>query len=169
MRSRLATLLGVTMMFHQGRRQQRIGGAIRQFARTECAVLPTRAPKCPRCGGLGGAVILVASLLLPGCPVFSSDSTCWDDSDCAAGFACRRSDGHCVKQAAPERAACGSPDGCAVGETCASDATCVPGDCTFSGCVGGWRCDVLEGRWSCVEDGPAGGGAAGGAGAPGGG
>lgn len=50
----------------------------------------------------------------------------------------------------PARAACSAPEDCAVGETCGSNATCIPGDCTFSGCVGGWKCDVLEGRWSCI-------------------
>jgi len=162
----LATLLGVTMMFHWGRPQQRVGGAIRQFARTECASFPKRAPSRLR-GGLAGALIVVTGALLPGCPVFSSDSACWDDSDCAPGFACRNSDGQCAPENIPERAACSSPDDCALGETCASDATCVPGDCTFSGCVGGWKCDVLEGRWSCVPDDRAQGGAAGGAGAAG--
>lgn len=158
LRSRLATLLGVTMMFHRGRRQQRIGGAVGQFAHTECARLPKRAPSRLR-GGRAGALVLVASVLLPGCPVFSSDSACWDDSDCAPGFACRSSDGHCAPAHVPDRAACSSPDDCALGETCASNATCIPGDCTFSGCVGGWKCDVLEGRWSCVADEVAGGAA----------
>ena len=171
LRSRLATLLGVTMMFHRGRPQQRIGGAVRQFAHTECARFPKRAPNRLR-RGLAGVLMLVASVLVPGCPVFSSDSACWDDSDCAPGFVCRSGDGHCAPDPVPDRAACSSPDECALGETCASNATCVPGDCTFSGCVGGWKCDVLEGRWTCVADaqaegGTAGGAGAGGAGAPG--
>src|SRR6186713_190795 len=141
------------MLLSPVRSKQRFGGALRPSVRTGCA----RVPKC----AFSGAAVVVASLLVAGCPVFSSDSSCWSDDDCAPGFLCRRGDGRCFKQVVPERSACSSPDTCAVGETCASDATCVPGDCTFSGCISGWRCDVFDGRWSCVGQGQAGGGAAG--------
>src|SRR6186713_2118897 len=141
------------MLVSTAHSKQRFGGALRPSVRTEWARFQKRV--------LSGAAVVVASLLLAGCPVFSSDSSCWYHDDCAPGFLCRRSDGRCVKQVVHERAACTSPDACVVGETCAADGTCVPGDCTFSGCISGWRCDVFDGRWSCVDQGQAGGGAAG--------
>lgn len=89
-------------------------------------------------------------LLLTGCPLFPENG-CFTDRDCADGYACEARTGACVPEVRPARV-CGTPTDCDENETCGRNGLCSPGDCTFSGCVGGYRCAQDEGYWACVPD-----------------
>lgn len=112
-------------------------------------------------------LLSMSALWLPGCPIFASDNVCYYDGDCAPGYACQANEGRCVAETPIAPDPCATPGDCRPGETCSAKATCVPGDCTFSGCVDGWQCDVVDGRFTCVSDDLSRGGAAGAAGAAG--
>lgn len=101
----------------------------------------------------------VLAALLPGCPFFPENG-CFIDRDCAQGYACDARTGQCVAMR-PEGRSCQEPEDCTTNETCSRHGTCAPGDCTFSGCVEGYRCDGAEGVWACVVDGAGLGGSAG--------
>lgn len=98
-------------------------------------------------------------LLLAGCPLFPENG-CFADSDCAEGYACEARTGACVPEVRPKRV-CAAPTDCDENETCGRNGLCNPGDCTFSGCVGGYRCDQDDGYWACVPDDRGEGGSAG--------
>jgi hypothetical protein len=50
---------------------------------------------------------------------------------------------------------CGNPDDCGEGETCASDGTCLPGECDELGCVFGYVCDDTSAPPVCSPENPA--------------
>lgn len=110
---------------------------------------------------LGAALTLAASLSLPACPVNSHDG-CHRNSECAPGLSCERKSGICID---PTETAglCDEPGDCGVNETCSEDGQCEIGDCTFWGCVAGYRCAAPDGVWLCVQEEGAGGTGAGGA------
>ena len=112
-------------------------------------------------------LLLFAGITTQACPMFSDDAGCWYDGDCAPGFLCDRRNGTCFREPMVEPDSCSEPADCRVGETCSPDALCVPGDCTFSGCIAGWTCDVIDGRWGCRSETSAAGGMAGQAGSAG--
>jgi hypothetical protein len=107
-------------------------------------------------------VLLCAGLVLPGCPVFPENG-CLSDGDCAQGFACEARTGLCVPSERPARV-CSAPSHCGFNETCSLRGICVPGDCTFSGCVAGYTCDRDSGVWQCIASSSGVGGAGGGGG-----
>ncbi|MES1178452.1 MAG: hypothetical protein ABUL62_29290 [Myxococcales bacterium] len=115
------------------------------------------------------AVFLAALGALGGCPIYSHDDDgCWRDRDCAYGYLCDDSSGVCYLPGS-DNGRCGRPSDCGVNQTCSSSGLCVSGDCSFSGCVSGYRCDGSGPSWQCVSstggssNGDAGGGSAGGA------
>jgi len=112
-------------------------------------------------------LLLLAGLAAQACPMFSAEPDCWYDGDCAPGFLCDRRNGTCFPEPAVEREPCSEPADCRAGETCNPNAICVPGDCTFSGCITGYVCGVMDGRWSCLAKSGAAGGMGGQAGSPG--
>lgn len=125
------------------------------------------------------ATLLVASAMLAGCPIYPVDS-CYSSYDCPNGYTCDSYLGQCVAepgdddddddvsdpvpplpQPPPDRTdECSSPVDCAEGETCGEKGFCLPGDCTFWGCVSGFTCaESAEGKaFVCVEEGTGGGG-----------
>lgn len=126
------------------------------------------------------ATLLVASAMLAGCPIYPVDS-CYSSYDCPNGYTCDSYLGQCVAQSGddddddvtkppppppppPDRNdECSSPADCDAGETCGEKGFCLPGDCTFWGCVTGYTCtETPEGKaYECVEDGTGSGGAGG--------
>lgn len=106
------------------------------------------------------AVFLAALAGLGGCPIYShEDDGCWRDKDCENGYLCDDSSGDCY---APSSGSgrCARPSDCGVNQTCSSAGLCVSGDCSFSGCVAGYRCDGSTRIWQCVpsaEGAPSGG------------
>lgn len=108
-----------------------------------------------------GMLLVLAGFATQACPMFSGEPGCWYDGDCAPGFLCDRRDGTCFPEPVVQFESCTEPADCRVGETCSPDALCVPGDCTFSGCIAGFSCDVIDGRWSCRPESAAIGGMAG--------
>jgi hypothetical protein len=46
---------------------------------------------------------------------------------------------------------CGSPNDCAATETCATDGTCHPGDCSAIPCINQFECEVIKGASACVH------------------
>jgi hypothetical protein len=124
------------------------------------------------------ATLLVASAMLAGCPIYPVDS-CYSSYDCPNGYTCDSYLGQCVAQSGdddddvtkpppppppPDRNdECSSPADCDVGETCGEKGFCLPGDCTFWGCVTGYSCtETPEGKaYACVQDGTGSGGSGG--------
>lgn len=113
------------------------------------------------------AALLVISAGLSGCPIYDQgEYGCVRDSDCASGYQCERETGSCYAE--PESASCRRPSDCGVNETCGRSATCSIGDCHFNsvGCVQGYECLSVDGRWTCVDEDVLGQGGAGTGGAP---
>lgn len=119
------------------------------------------------------ATLLVASSLLAGCPIYPVDS-CYSSYDCPSGYACNSYLGQCVAEPdgddddddytggaggsaplpPPRDRTCAAPADCLEGETCGEKGYCLPGDCTFWGCVEGFVCAESEERvFSCVDKG----------------
>lgn len=120
------------------------------------------------------ATLLVASSLLGGCPIYPADS-CYSAHDCSSGYTCDSYLGQCVADPGndddsvtpppsppvdpppppPRDRTCSDPAQCEAGETCGEQGFCLPGDCTFWGCVEGFSCvESPEGKsYSCAKDG----------------
>lgn len=116
------------------------------------------------------ATLLVGSSLLAGCPIYPVDS-CYSSYDCSNGYVCDNYLGQCVApkgddddddnvtpppprpQPPDTTPSCAVPSDCAAGETCGEKGFCLPGDCTFWGCVSGFECaENPEGKsFSCVD------------------
>ena len=122
------------------------------------------------------ATLLVASAMLAGCPIYPVDS-CYSSYDCPNGYTCDSYLGQCVAEPggddddAPSKPPptptppdrndeCSTPADCEQGETCGEKGFCLPGDCTFWGCIAGYSClETPEGKaFTCVEDGTGSGG-----------
>ena len=104
------------------------------------------------------AVFLASVATLGGCPIYNhEDDGCYRDSDCGIDYACDRQTGECYLPGNGD--SCRRPSDCGVNQTCDVDGRCVAGDCSFNGCVSGYRCDSSSGIWKCVST--AGGGSAG--------
>jgi len=106
--------------------------------------------------------------VLGGCPIYShEDDGCYHDNDCAPGYLCDDYSGECLLPSADPGAddACRSPRECPPGYTCGKDGYCQPGDCYFSGCVAGFRCQSSMKVWECVSTASGGDGEAGAGGA----
>ncbi len=98
------------------------------------------------------AVALAAIATLGGCPIYgANDEGCWRDRDCGGGYLCDDNTGVCYLPNSGSNS-CARPSDCGVNETCSVKARCVSGDCSFSGCVAGYRCDSSSGSWLCVSD-----------------
>jgi hypothetical protein len=113
------------------------------------------------------AALALIAAGLSGCPIYDDDGRgCFDDLDCAAGYSCDVATGSCLTE--PETKACRRPLDCGTNETCSRSATCKVGDCHFEsvGCVQGYECQSVDGRWSCVDQDDVGQGGAGAGGAP---
>lgn len=98
---------------------------------------------------IGTTFTLIGSLLAGGCPMFSDRTGCWDNRDCAQGFSCDRSSGLCRTSTNEQPATCERPEDCEAGLNCGDTGVCVRGDCTFTGCVEGYRCSSASGAWIC--------------------
>lgn len=112
------------------------------------------------------AALLLIAAGLSGCPIYDrSSSGCFDDWDCAPGYACNDRSGSCEAERAGSD--CAEPDDCGPNETCSRFGTCTIGDCNYTsvGCVAGFACSIEDGRWLCVPEAAAQGGSDGGAGA----
>lgn len=115
---------------------------------------------------VAGAFLLIAAGL-SGCPVYDDDAYgCGHDSDCAPGYRCDEEAGTCYDE--PESESCRRPTDCGINETCSRSATCTIGDCHFDsvGCVQGYSCLRVDGRWACVDEDDLGQGGAPAGGAP---
>jgi hypothetical protein len=118
------------------------------------------------------AALLLALGGLAGCPIYDhADEGCYRDLDCAPGFLCDDATGSCYDELAG--IACDRPSDCGENETCSRTGSCEIGDCHFAsvGCVRGYVCDAVAGRWACVSEsagqgGDSSGGGPGTAGAP---
>ena len=96
------------------------------------------------------AVFLCAVAALSGCPIYShEDEGCFRNSDCAPGYACDDNSGQCLLQGNGNF--CSRPEDCGSTQTCGSLGQCASGDCSFNGCVSGYRCDSSSGTWMCVS------------------
>jgi hypothetical protein len=117
---------------------------------------------------------LVASSLLAGCPIYPVDS-CYSSYDCPSGYTCDSYLGQCVAEPTspgddddddrppsgtaggaptppPRDRTCVAPGDCLDGETCGEKGYCLPGDCTFWGCVEGYECaETLAKTFSCEK------------------
>jgi hypothetical protein len=120
------------------------------------------------------ATLLVASSLLGGCPIYPADS-CYSAYDCSSGYTCDSYLGQCVANPGdddddvaplplpppgppappPRDRTCSDPAQCEAGETCGEQGYCLPGDCTFWGCIEGFSCvESPQGKsYACVKDG----------------
>lgn len=99
--------------------------------------------------------ILSATFALAGCPIYPSQaSSCTVNSDCGNGWSCDPGTGQCYQPNGSGGSGggqgCTRPSDCNFNETCGSDGQCDPGDCTFNGCVQGYKCLVSQGAWACV-------------------
>lgn len=109
------------------------------------------------------AVFLAAVAGVGGCPIYShADDGCWRDRDCENGYLCDDSRGDCYLPSSGS-GRCARPSDCGVNETCTSAGRCVSGDCSFSDCVSGYRCDASTGIWQCISNEMSSGGGSGGA------
>jgi hypothetical protein len=107
------------------------------------------------------AVFLAAAAGLGGCPIYShQDDGCWRDKDCQNGYLCDDSTGDCYSPSSGS-GRCARPSDCGVNQTCSSAGLCVSGDCSFSGCVSGYRCDASTRIWQCISSDTPNGGAGG--------
>ncbi|MBN1606736.1 MAG: hypothetical protein JW940_08885 [Polyangiaceae bacterium] len=104
--------------------------------------------------------LVSAPAALMGCHDGHSEHGCIADVECAPGYVCDLLDNECVR---PTRR-CHGPEDCGTNETCGSERVCRVGDCSFHGCVAGFSCEIVDARYSCVNESRA---AAGAAGAPG--
>ena len=97
------------------------------------------------------AVVLATVAALGGCPIYSHrDDGCWRDKDCENGYLCDDNSGDCYLPGSGS-GHCARPSDCGVNQTCSSAGLCVSGDCSFSGCVSGYRCDAATGTWQCIS------------------
>lgn len=114
------------------------------------------------------------------CP---SDEVCGSDNEChvgqcntwecPSGFECVVTGFHtfeCVEESSGTGAGgsggegggpadvvwCGNPDDCASGETCGTDGTCQPGNCSDVECIFGFACDETQDPPACIHANPAG-------------
>ena len=118
---------------------------------------------------LSWSLALLSAFCVGGCPLFADRAGCWDDRDCAPDFSCDRSSGLCREAGSTTALTCERPEDCNGNLNCGSEAVCVRGDCTFTGCVEGYECSGASGIWSCVRTSAGGaGGQAGEGGAAGG-
>jgi hypothetical protein len=107
------------------------------------------------------ALVLLAPLMIPGCPIFPDDGLCARNADCAPGLVCQLDTGICVgEDASVNGPRCTHPAQCETNETCGEDGMCHAGDCTFHGCVEGFVCVADDLVWQCVVE-PGSGGAGG--------
>lgn len=84
---------------------------------------------------------------------------CGSSYDCPGGYACTNHT--CTPNGSTPPSGtttCSSPSGCASGQTCGADGTCHTGDCSTSGCPGGYVCKLSGGALACVASGGGGGG-----------
>jgi hypothetical protein len=116
---------------------------------------------------------LMTAFALTGCPVYPDDDRgCFDDEDCAPGYACDHVTGACFLPGSGGSgggsASCSEPDDCRLNETCSKSGVCQPGSCHVEsvGCVSGYSCEIVDGTWTCVASSSSG-GAAGASGAGG--
>jgi hypothetical protein len=97
------------------------------------------------------AVFLFVIAGLAGCPIYDHENAgCYQDRDCGSSFVCNTQTGDCV---AIDSARCTRPTDCDSTFTCTSEGICRSGDCSFSSCVAGYRCDSSSGIWQCVANG----------------
>jgi hypothetical protein len=100
-------------------------------------------------------MFLCAVATLSGCPIYDhDDSGCFSDTDCGSGYACDENSGACVIASSSNGGikSCSKPSDCGADATCTPAASCVSGDCSFSGCVSGYRCDSSTGIWQCISN-----------------
>ncbi len=104
---------------------------------------------------------MLTGLLLQGCPIFPEEPYgCDSSAECGDGFRCDILTGTCEAIPYPIPGSggssgirfCSMPSDCGYSETCTRAGVCLVGDCTATGygCVEGYVCDAVAGRWACV-------------------
>ena len=78
------------------------------------------------------------------------DGGCYADVDCGQGYQCDGNSGACVAPSDAGDGSCRAPTDCDAGYTCGKNGACLPGDCSFNGCVTGFQCESSTGRWECA-------------------
>ena len=115
---------------------------------------------------------MLAGLLVQGCPIFPDEPYgCHTNTECGDGYRCDFVTGLCEPAPSPSLGTggssgirfCSSPTDCGYSETCTRAGVCLVGDCTATGygCVAGYVCDAVSGRWACVPETPGAGGSGG--------
>lgn len=103
---------------------------------------------------LSGAALL-ATFVLPGCPVYPEERGCFSNEECPPGAACHAA-GYCVlvdgAAGTGSLGQCDEPKDCRANETCGKDARCHVGSCKFHDCVSGFECRAVQGVWACTND-----------------
>lgn len=120
-------------------------------ARVARVAAGSRAPwrsRGARSGWRSWAAVALATLIVPGCPVY--EDYCDSRSDCAPGYRCNPYTGDCELASYGPGPACAAPAECGPGETCGESGECQPGSCVFHGCVQGYRCSIVDGLHQCT-------------------
>ncbi|MBI5536882.1 MAG: hypothetical protein HY898_29445 [Deltaproteobacteria bacterium] len=108
----------------------------------------------------GYGLIGLTGLVLAGCPIYSNDH-CYNDYDCPSNAYCSM-DNVCIPYPAQTGGSggtiggspCSHPDQCGANSVCGVDGYCHTGDCSFSGCVAGYKCVINDNDlFVCVPNG----------------
>jgi hypothetical protein len=89
---------------------------------------------------------------------------CGGDQDCPNGYSCNLQTSECQSYGAQDAGApappvdattsvppsCSQPSDCPGGYTCAGGGTCELGDCSITGCLAGYVCELENGSLECV-------------------
>jgi hypothetical protein len=117
----------------------------------------------------GFGLIGLAGLLLSGCPIYDT-TNCYSDYDCPSNAYCSENN-ECIPYpvygaggsgGTSNQVPCTHPEQCGVNSVCGADGTCHTGDCSFSGCVSGYKCTLdAQNLFVCVPSSTGKGGSAG--------
>ena len=107
----------------------------------------------------GFGLIGLAGLVVSGCPIYAEEH-CYSDYDCPSNAYCSV-DGECIPypsgsgggSGGSSNVPCTHPDQCGANSVCGADSTCHTGDCSFSGCVAGYKCVIEQDLFVCVPSG----------------
>jgi hypothetical protein len=78
---------------------------------------------------------------------------CNQDYDCPNGYSCQNDSCVAGNDASTNPSGtCSVPADCPSGDNCGTDNICHPGDCSSSGCPGGYVCKLTDGAVACVPD-----------------
>jgi hypothetical protein len=95
------------------------------------------------------ALLGAAAALLAGCPVYSDDS--YYPPSGSGGTWISEDAGTPPLVDATTASSCAQPGNCPEGYTCAVSGVCELGDCSVTGCVSGYVCELESGTLQCVS------------------